>query len=169
MTQNSHTPSPRRIMPERLYQGQSFNCIYGLIMDKTDLRTLALGERHLAGPFILPPFQRPLVWTNRQKVRLIESIYLGLPIGSIIWNRTRANEPTDSWLLDGQQRLSAIYGYLNNEFPVCGYIWRNLPESEKVHFKRICIGMIEVNICDPEQCRDLYERLVYGGTPHDPK
>jgi hypothetical protein len=123
----------------------------------------------MLGKFIIPPFQRPLVWTETQKIKLIESLYMRLTIGSFIWNQTSWGEETDGWLLDGQQRMSAILGYVRDEFPVCGWYFTKLPKIEKRHFYRIGITMIESNITDVDKCRDLYDRLAYGGTPHEPK
>ena len=55
----------------------------------------------------LPAYQRPLVWEPEQALRLIESVYEGYPIGSLlVWQRTW----DDLILLDGQQRLAALTG-----------------------------------------------------------
>ena len=34
------------------------------------------------GPFRLPEFQRPAVWSQAQEARLIESVWRGIPIGT---------------------------------------------------------------------------------------
>jgi hypothetical protein len=156
-----------RIMPERLffgYSGQSM--IHGLYKDySVDQRPLAPGERRL-GMFIVPPFQRGLVWTVEQRVRLIESLYMGLPIGALVWNQTRFMSPCDRWLLDGQQRVTAILGFMEGQFKVAGWRYPELPEIERRHFNRLGVAVIETQIDDEAGCRDIYDRLVYGGTPH---
>ena len=47
-----------------------------------------------------------------QKIKLIESLFLGYDIGS--YSYTKNNR----YLLDGQQRINAIKGFMNNEFSV---------------------------------------------------
>src|ERR1700730_7182068 len=107
-----------RIMPPRSFYGAAYNSmISGLVMNHTRyVRPLASGERIL-GRFIVPTFQRGLVWTEAQQVRLIESIYIGMPIGSLVWNQTSHDNLCDGWLLDGQQRMTAILGYVSGKLP----------------------------------------------------
>jgi len=79
----SDTTAPR-IMPERWFYGETMHWMIGAVVTDhaSSPRALAPGERRI-GAFILPPFQRPPVWTEAQKVRLIESLYSGLPIGAL--------------------------------------------------------------------------------------
>lgn len=81
----------------------------------------------LVGDIVLPEFQRPFVWKRKQILELMDSIFRNFPIGSLlVWEssqeleskRTIADlevaERSESYpvnyLLDGQQRLSAICG-----------------------------------------------------------
>lgn len=159
-----------RIMPARWFYGSAGQwLINGVIADHSGyLRALAPGERYL-GAFIVPTFQRGLVWTRAQKVSLIESIYIGMPIGAIVWNQTRFNSPSDRWLLDGQQRVTAITEYVAGKFPVRGWSYPDLPVIERRHFERVGVSVIDTQIEDEAMCREVYDRLVYGGTPHEPK
>ncbi len=108
--------------------------IYKLV-DAWD-RPLQPGERKL-GNFIVPPFQRPPVWTEEQKVRFIESIWHGLPLGSYVVNRTLDLRRVDNWLLDGQQRITAIVEYVNDAFPVLGLRWSELAQVDHRSFAMI--------------------------------
>lgn len=131
------------------------------------------------GRFFLPPFQRPPVWTAEQNVRLVESLLLGISIGSIVvvdslnMEMQNANlfAKTDRWLLDGQQRLRAIRGYLDNEFAVftgtpCEHRYSDLNEVELRRVRGFDISVIRVHTTDEALCRDIYDRLNFGGTPH---
>jgi len=64
---------------------------------------------------IHPEFQRFFRWSDRQKSRLIESVFLGIPIPQIFV----AQRPDGIWdVVDGLQRLSTIFqfvGALKNE------------------------------------------------------
>ncbi len=83
-----------------------------------------------SGEIKLPKFQRPFVWKAPDMLKLLDSIYKGYPIGSIlIWNSSQKltsernisgfsvntsnqnNYPTN-YLLDGQQRLTTLCGAL---------------------------------------------------------
>ena len=83
-----------------------------------------------SGEIKLPRFQRPFVWKEGDMLKLLDSIYKGYPIGSIlIWNSSQklTSErsisglevntegssffPTN-YLLDGQQRLTTLCGAL---------------------------------------------------------
>jgi len=157
-------------MPNPFFTGSSYNFTVGeLLGEKAHMRRggeLREGEREL-GWFILPPFQRPRVWTAEQKTRLIESLWLELPIGVYVYNRSpRMSAETDSWLIDGQQRIGAILSYVADEFPVFGYRWSELPEFDRRRFHFFTFPCIETAMSDAERLRDIYERLAYGGTPH---
>lgn len=137
------------------------------LRDDELIRPLRDGERRL-GSFILPPFQRHAVWTRQQQVRLIESIWLDLPIGAYVVN-TPCIPPydCDDWLIDGQQRWTAIMAYVNGDFPVFGHTYHDLPVKDKRRFRQTPIARIDTKLTDPVKCREVYERLAYGGTPHE--
>lgn len=79
------------------------------------------------GEIKLPPFQRGFVWTQDQVISLLDSIYKNYPIGCmIVWQCSerlparrniggfqiveRAPDFPINYVLDGQQRLTTIYG-----------------------------------------------------------
>ncbi|MEG1680878.1 MAG: DUF262 domain-containing protein, partial [Stenotrophomonas sp.] len=65
-------------------------------------------ERNLLA-YVLPPWQRDEVWSDHQKRRFIEGIFLGLGTGYYVvhapdWDEC-GQRPMSGWLIDGQQRL----------------------------------------------------------------
>lgn len=85
------------------------------------------------GHIRVPRFQRPFVWTNEQRIELLESIGDNMPIGSLlVWRTVKyklesfpnvgphimpaipAKVPQTGWqyLLDGNQRVSTLLGLL---------------------------------------------------------
>ncbi|MGA7678299.1 MAG: DUF262 domain-containing protein [Dehalococcoidia bacterium] len=66
-------------------------------------------------------YQRKLVWTQEEKVLLVESIMKGFPIPLILL-AARPKEPGESKyeIIDGVQRLNAIFAYIENAFHVSG-------------------------------------------------
>lgn len=66
----------------------------------------------------IPSFQRGIVWNDSQKKKLVESIKLGYPVGSLMAYETyEDNKPIWS-LIDGLQRTSTIIEYLDKPFKV---------------------------------------------------
>lgn len=64
-----------------------------------------------------PDFQRYEVWSTQKKSALIESILLDLPIPQVYL----AEEPDNSSVVvDGQQRLTAIFRYMDGDFALKG-------------------------------------------------
>lgn len=130
-----------------------------------------IAERYVCG-FPLPSFQRPLRWTQEQKIAFIESAWLGLPLGTYThhaMNWSGGNGEADKysgWLIDGQQRLSAIESYWNDEFRVFGLLWSELNRQEVRRFESVKFTHYETALWDENQIRDLYDRLAFGGTAH---
>jgi hypothetical protein len=72
-------------------------------------------------------YQRPLVWTLEDKQNLIESIYCGIGCGGIVvklndWDELQKRADSGETelyfndVLDGKQRLNAIWEFVNNKF-----------------------------------------------------
>ncbi|MDE4914232.1 DUF262 domain-containing protein [Methylobacterium sp. 092160098-2] len=130
----------------------------------------AAGERAL-GHFILPPFQRDPAWEQAQQIRFIESIWMRLPIPAYVYNLTQSSaseQPVDYWLIDGQQRWTAVLDYMADRFPVGGYLWSELSQRDQRFFESRPWTCLRTEIEDVDVLKDLYDRLAYGGTPHDP-
>lgn len=69
-----------------------------------------------------PSYQRGSVWTEEQRVALIESLLRGIPIGAIIYNhrglRRHALGEGLYAIIDGKQRVEAIRAFVDSEFAV---------------------------------------------------
>lgn len=160
-----------RRIPASWFSAQVMATTMGFLKSEAQARLhpLAEGERNL-GVFVLPPFQRPPVWTREQQARFIESCWLGLPIGAFVFNRTRGDGPRDSWLLDGQQRVTAAYAYMADEYPVFGCLFSELPAAElrKWHMG-VSFPALRTQLESDAECLEVYNRLAYGGTAHEPE
>jgi len=64
-----------------------------------------------------PNFQRRYVWTNKGASKFIESLLINIPIPTIF---VSANEDGIWDVVDGQQRLTAITKFLDNELTLSG-------------------------------------------------
>jgi hypothetical protein len=88
-------------------------------------------ERILSGTVRIPKFQRGFVWESEKVSFLMDSIYRGYPIGSVLLWRSEQKlngerdlgpfalpEPEKKWpidyVLDGQQRITSLFGVFQN-------------------------------------------------------
>ena len=84
-------------------------------------------ERAQHGDLRVPPFQRPIRWRRVDHLLLLDSLYRGYPIGTLLlWKRAAekkrihfgdvsidAAAMADAlWIVDGQQRITSIVGCL---------------------------------------------------------
>lgn len=84
------------------------------------------------GNIKIPVFQRDYVWQDEQIMSLLDSIYQGYPVGSLLLWSTKErlthernvggfklpDTPEDypvNYVLDGQQRLTTLYGVFNSD------------------------------------------------------
>lgn len=61
-------------------------------------------------------YQRKLVWTQEEKSSLIDSILCDYPIPLILFAEKNKDGITKYEIIDGMQRLNAIFGFIENEF-----------------------------------------------------
>lgn len=93
-------------------------------------KILELAQR---GELRVPPFQRPFRWRRPDHLLLLDSLYRGYPVGTLLlWRRkadaaavtfgefsTQAAAMNDAlWIVDGQQRITSMVGcFLRPEMP----------------------------------------------------
>jgi hypothetical protein len=94
----------------------------------------AVFRRIETGEIRVPAFQRRFVWSEAQVLALLESVYKGYPIGSVLfWKVQEAKLQIErdellpfpdveerypiSFVLDGMQRLSSLYGVFHWKTP----------------------------------------------------
>lgn len=160
---------------KKLFQATTANMtIHHATVDTLQYQVLRKGEKKLMC-WKLPQWQRGSVWTKEQEVKLVESLWLGLPIASYVYNETRnmrgskASVELDGILIDGQQRWTTLEKYLNDELEVMGYTWKQLGKLDQRAFLMKPFPAIITSYEDEELLKDLYNRLAYGGTAHSAK
>lgn len=92
----------------------------------TEIRTVEFG-----GLDLQPKYQRNYIWKNDFKDKLIYSIIKSYPIGSIIVRKL--NEPNEkgavSEIVDGQQRLTTIYDFVEGKYEITSEFSRKIIEE----------------------------------------
>jgi hypothetical protein len=90
------------------------------------IKVKQLVEEYRSGRIVIPEFQREYVWKPSKAPWLIDSLYRGFPISSLLlWQsmeetRARRKDPRPSrgsmsWLIDGQQRVITLSRVMNGD------------------------------------------------------
>lgn len=139
-------------------------------------------------------YQRGLRWTGMQKCMFIDSIFRGYSIPAFYFHlkQTSAGSITNTHydIVDGQQRIDAIYSYREGAFPLLdpsedsgfrfpnfvkdipcpwgGKRFAELLEELQLKLKNHKIVVYEITTTNEDSIRDLFIRLQ-GGTPLTPQ
>ena len=144
--------------------------------DTYDFTVETIVEKTVDGSIFVPQFQRRYVWSDAQASRLIESLIIQCPIPVIYLNQ-ESNEKLS--VIDGNQRLTTLRRYINNEFPLKGLT--AYPELEGSRFHELdprfqrhiqnrtlrCIVILKDT--HPQVKFDVFERLNSGATKLTPQ
>lgn len=123
-------------------------------------------QRTIMG-YVVPTWQRDLVWTTEQSIAFLQSAWLGLPLGTYSYNEFPENPDLDGLLIDGQQRLWSVQQYIEDAFPVFGAHYSELCAQDKRRFKMQVTFATFVTATDNEDyLREYYNRMNFGGTQH---
>lgn len=167
---------PLRRHPVRVMVGQSMQTTLAMMIIQREHGNAALDKQGYTGRRVmgykLPRWQRQAKWSDAQCSRFVESIWMGVGLGTFMVNSCICNDAIDQILLDGQQRLRAIERYFDGEIAVVGqdgnaYLWKELNEGEQAHFLRISFPWIESQYKVEQDCVDAYNRHNFGGTQHE--
>lgn len=126
-----------------------------------------------------PDFQRDMVWSKAKKQGLIDTILRDWkfpPIFLVVTSRGNSMELLE--VLDGQQRLSSIIDFLEDQFPIDGTIepydenisglhgrlFSQLPESVKFQIEQYSLRVHELYDFKEGEPYELFFRLNQGVT-----
>jgi hypothetical protein len=133
----------------------------------------ALHARYRAGDLNLEPlFQRRKVWDHTKSSKLIESLILEVPLPIFYFAEGPDGEQE---VIDGQQRLTACFRFLDNEYPLKGL--EALPHLNGKYFKELdrptqrlvqdssIRQILFRKESDPNLRFEIFERLNTGAVP----
>jgi Protein of unknown function DUF262/HNH endonuclease len=129
-------------------------------------RQWRLGELSLQ-----PEFQRYYVWSAKQESRLIESIFLNVPIPLVYV----AEEPNGTFaVIDGQQRLTALFRFVDGKYAITGLEQRidlnglyfaDFGRELQRQFENYTLSVVQIRMeSDPDVRFEVFERLNTGAT-----
>lgn len=135
----------------------------------------SLHERYKEGDLLLhPDFQRGYVWNKKKASNLIESVILNIPLPLIY---TAEIDGTREEVIDGQQRLTSIFSYIDGTFPdgeafrvnkrlkvlsaeIGGKSFSELDKFYQKEIKRRSLQIITINRASQEDVKfEMFERL----------
>ncbi|MBS0055545.1 DUF262 domain-containing protein [Yersinia sp. Marseille-Q3913] len=102
-------------------------------------------------------YQRKLVWTTKEKQKLIDSLLLGYPIPLILLALTKNGEYE---IIDGMQRLNAIFDFIENKYSLTSDSYFNVEEFPTAK-QTMLDGYFDVvdshDFLTRQQCADIIE------------
>jgi len=115
----------------------------------------------------IPDWQREEVWDTARKQRLIDSILRGWKVPKFYFVKTSDDEYE---VVDGQQRLSAIFEFCSNELPLSaesakrfgGSLYRDLPQKVADLFDDFEIEYDVIEDATDEELKDFFQRVQAG-------
>lgn len=127
-----------------------------------------------------PDYQRPPAWTKKQKQLLIDSILREYDIPKMYWRAVKREDGTKFEVIDGQQRLRAIWEFrlgeyglardidLINGFDCAGKKYADLEMDISIAFDSyvVDVAIVEdaVQTDEEDEVRDMFLRLQNGTT-----
>ena len=126
-----------------------------------------------------PPYQREAgIWSDDKKTKLIDSIFNRFDLPKFYCHDIRVRqEPFYYNVIDGKQRLSAIWDFMENKFklgsnfsfpssmanpPKPGDFFRDLSQDAVELFKEYSLDLVLVSEADEEDIEELFSRLNAG-------
>lgn len=110
-----------------------------------------------------PYFQRNLVWREIHRQDFIKTLLKGFPIPQIFVAKGQLDVDSmkaTECVVDGQQRLGAIIGYIDGEFMVDGRKYSDLTSDEKTSFLKYEIPVIDLELqYDDPRLKDVFQVL----------
>jgi hypothetical protein len=120
-----------------------------------------------------PDFQRPAVWNRSQKQLLVDTILRDYDVPKLYWRKV-ATKPDRYDVVDGQQRLRAIWGFFDGHFQlpkdadaidgesVAGIGYKDLPDELRMAFDVYALDVVIIEDSDDDEVREMFLRLQNG-------
>lgn len=117
----------------------------------------------------IPEWQREEVWTSKKKQQLIDSILRGWKLPKFYFLKS-SDERDEFEVVDGQQRLTTIFEFFDNELPLSkrtakefgGEYYRDLPEAYSDYFDDFEIDYDLIEEADDKEIKEFFQRLQEG-------
>jgi len=117
----------------------------------------------------IPEWQRGKVWNRAKKQKLIDTILRGWKLPKFYFLKNSDN-PEEFEVLDGQQRLTTIFEFFDDELPLSpssaeefgAELYTNLPSDVSDKFDDFEIEYDEIEDASEDEQREFFQRLQEG-------
>ena len=169
---NTYTfrPAPRSI-------GELCSNYHELVVNPDKLEKLYPWATRFVCGYPVPDFQRELKWSPAQKIKLIQSIWLNIDIGTyLLTDGTMLADGTmrkfSDMVIDGQQRLSALEDYFADRLAVpdvhgAQRLFSEITEVDRRFFRGKTFSRCTVESYDEVYLKNIYNLLAFGGVAHE--
>lgn len=127
----------------------------------------------------LAPWQRPVVWDTKMQSRFIDAMWAGVDTGSYMvnaWIEFTSNSGEEARYLsdvviDGQQRLTSLERYFNDEIPATAadgklLLFSEITKADRRFFQNCIFPRSIINTDDEQLLREAYDMRAFGGMRH---
>ena len=129
-------------------------------------------------------YQRKLVWSINEKEAFIDSLRNGYPVPLFLFSTNTYKGMDRREIIDGMQRLNAIFGFIENEFTIGGYYFdlsstastkqlldeKILEQKTPVLDRTSCVGIASYELPfsvydedDPDIIDEVFRRINSNG------
>jgi hypothetical protein len=127
---------------------------------------------------LAPDFQRSFVWKDKQQVRLVESILLGIPLPAFYFNQDKTGAHQ---VIDGVQRLTTLKQFMSDRLELnesyleylrnlSGKTFSTLDPATRRRFVGTQIVAHVIEPQTPDEVKyDIFNRVNTGGSPLEPQ
>lgn len=117
----------------------------------------------------VPDWQRQEVWSRSKRQNLIDTILRGWKLPKFYFLQLK-DDPEEYEVVDGQQRLAAIFEFFDNDLPLAvdsaerfgGTYYRDLPDTLSDAFDDYEIEFDEITQGNEEEIKQFFQRLQEG-------
>ena len=121
-----------------------------------------------------PDYQRPAVWGKAQQQLLIDTILRNYDIPKIYWRQISSRPEEKYEVVDGQQRIRAVWGFMEGKFilpkntteiegeEVAGLGYENLPSKVRRRFDTYALDIVVLSEVEQEEVQEMFLRLQNG-------
>jgi len=116
-----------------------------------------------------PSYQRGLVWDLADEQKLIESIFNRIDIGKFVFIHLGYGSHIGYEILDGRQRLTALYRFYTDQFTYNGYYYSDLPWRLKYLFEdtSVAVAVTKGQNLKKKDILNYFLKLNTSGKPMD--
>jgi hypothetical protein len=130
-------------------------------------------------------YQRKLVWSVEEKQAFIDSLANGYPVPLFLFSKSLYKESDRNEIIDGMQRLNAIFSFLENEYPAANGHYFDLSstaqtkvlldegilkQKEPVLDRAVCVRIVSYELpysvyeeSDPKIIDEVFRRINSNG------